>query len=118
MSTKFSMTRDINGYNGFGIPFAEDAQSALMAVGVEQHITVPENYPYWIAIFSYTPGASIWVDGLDTAVAPTGAFSATTSELNPAARFVKAGQTLSFITSDTTTPMVSVIFLVAPPYIN
>lgn len=118
MATLFSMTRDINGFNGFGIPFAQDAYSAVLAASVEQHITVPSTYPNWIAIFSYTPGASVWVDGIGTAVAPTGAFAATTSELNPAARFVKAGTTLSFITEDATDPMVSVLFLVAPPFGN
>lgn len=118
MSTKFSMTRDINGYNGFGIPFAQDAQSAILAANVEQHITVPSNYPNWIAIFNFTPGSSVWVDGITTAVAPTGAFSATTAELNPAARYVQAGKTISFITTDVTSPAVSVLFLVAPNYIN
>jgi hypothetical protein len=118
MSTKFSMTRDINGYNGFGIPFALDGMSGVLAANVEQHITVPSNYEYWIAIFSYTPGSNIWVDGITTAVVPSGAFSATTAELNPAARYVKAGQTISFKTSDITNPEVSVIFLIAPPYIN
>tara|TARA_R110000868_G_scaffold168123_3_gene402695 strand:+ start:132 stop:473 length:342 start_codon:yes stop_codon:yes gene_type:complete len=113
------MTRDINGYNGFGIPFGpEDKYSALLAVGVAQSITVPDNYPHWIAIFAYTPGASIWVDGTTTAVAPTGAVSATTAELNPAARKVVAGQTISFITADTTTPMISIILQVVQPYGN
>lgn len=37
MSTKFSMTRDINGYNGFGILPTYDIQNAVLAVGVEQN---------------------------------------------------------------------------------
>lgn len=117
-STKFNMTRDINGYNGFGIPFARDGYSMILAAGVAQSVTVPSNYPNWIAIFGYTPGATVWVDGITTAVAPTGAASATTAKLNPAARFVVAGQTISFITSDVTTPMVYVEFLIAPPFGN
>ena len=117
-ATKFLMTRDISGTNGFGVPFSITGRSALLAAAVEQHITVPSNYPNWIAIFSYTPGSSIWVDGIGTAVAPTGAFAATTSELNPAARLVQAGDTLSFITADITSPAVSVIFYVAPPFGN
>lgn len=118
MSTKFNMTRDINGYNGFGVPFALDGQSAILAANVEQHITVPSNYQNWIAIFSFTPGSNVWVDGITTAIVPSGAFSATTAELNPAARFVTAGQTLSFKTSDVTNPQVSVIFYVTTPYTN
>lgn len=117
-ATKFIMTRDVAGMNGFGVVFAQDAQSAILTAAAEQHITVPSTYPNWIAVFSYTPGASIWVDNITTAVAPTGAFSATTSELNPSARAVKAGTTLSFITSDVTLPMVSVLFYVVTPFGN
>ena len=118
MSTKFNMTRDINGFNGFGIPFSLDGETMVLAAGVAQSVTVPDNYPFWIAIFGYTPGATVWVDGITTAVAPTGAHSASTSRLNPAARFVKAGQTISFITEDATTPMACVEFLIAPPFGN
>ena len=117
-ATKFLMTRDVAGYNGFGLPFALDGRSAVMAAGVAQSVAVPDSYPNWIAVFSYTPGASIWVDKYTTAVAPTGAFSATTSELNPSARYVKSTDTLSFITSDASSPMVSVLFYVAPPFGN
>jgi len=118
MSTKFNMTKDIAGYNGFGIPFSLDGQSMILTAAVAQSVTVPLNYPFWIAIFSYTPGSSIWVDGITTAVAPTGAASATTARLNPSARYVRGGQTISFITSDVTLPMVGVEFLVINPYEN
>ena len=118
MPTKFLMTRDIAGFNGFGVTFTLDARSGILAANVEQHITVPSEYSHYIAIFSYTPGSDIWVDGIGTAVVPTGAFSATTSQLNPAARLVAAGDTLSFITDDLTGPNVSVLFYVAPPYTN
>lgn len=118
MPTKFLMSRDVAGYNGFGLPFTLDAQSGILAAGVAQSVAVPNTYPNWIAIFTYTPGASVWVDTFTTAVAPAGAFSATTSELNPAARFVKSTDVLSFITSDITSPAVSVLFYVAPPFGN
>lgn len=117
-STKFNMTRDINGYNGFGIPFSLDGGTMLLAAGVAQTIQVPDNYPNWIAIFSYTPGSNIFVDGITTAVVPTGAYSASTARLNPSARFVTSTQELSFITSDVTSPLVSVEFLVVMPYGN
>lgn len=118
ISTKFSMARDVNGYNGFGIAFSEDGQATSLAANTEQHFVVPSNYPNWIAIFSYTPGSNIWVDGITTAVVPNTSFAATTAELNPSARSVKAGQTLSFISADTTTPWVSVKLLVVNPYVN
>ena len=119
MPTKFLMTRDINGYNGFGVAFTLDARSAILAIGVGQTTTVPDEYPHYLAIFSYTPGASIWVDGINTpAVVPTGAFASTTSVLNPAARYVDAGDVISFITGDASNPMVSVEYYVVQPYPN
>jgi hypothetical protein len=117
-STKFNLTKDVAGYNGFGIPFSQDGEATSLAANAEQHFVVPANYPNWIAIFSYTPGSNIWVDGITTAAVPTTSFGATTAELNPSARAVSAGQTLSFITADTTTPFVSVKLLVVNPYVN
>lgn len=117
-STKFNMTKDVAGYNGFGVKFASDGYKGLLAVGVEQHVTVPSNYPNWLAVFSYTPGSNIWVDGTTTAAVPVGAFAATTADLNPSARQVVAGQTLSFITSDTTSPQVKVSFYVTGEMTN
>jgi len=118
MSTKFNMTRDVAGYNGFGIPFAQDGYSMVLAATVAQSVTVPDNYPNWIAIFGYTPGATVWVDGITTAVAPTGAAAASTAKLNPSARYVKAGDTISFITSDVAGAMVYVEFLIVMPFGN
>ena len=116
--TFFTMTRDINGFNGFGLPFTVNAISGVLVATVAQSITVPSSYPNWIAVFSYTPGTEVWVDNITTALAPAGAFSATTSELNPSARAVKAGSTISFITNDASSPVVSVLFYVASPYGN
>lgn len=118
MTTKFNLTKDVGGYNGFGVMFADDGYSGILAVGVAQSVTVPSNYPCWLAVFSYTPGANIWVDNSTTAVAPTGAFAATKADLNPSARFVKKGTTLSFITSDTTSPQVKVSFYVVAEFGN
>ena len=117
-ATKFLMQRDISGTNGFGIPFSLDGQATKLAANAEQHITVPDNYPNWMAVFSYSPGASIWVDGINTAVVPSTSFAANTARLNPAGRYVKAGDTISFITADTNTPWASVEFLVVSPYGN
>lgn len=118
MSTKFVLTRDINGFNGFGLAFAQDGYSGVLVADAEQHVTVPDSYPWWIAIFSFTPGSNVWVDGITTAVVPSGSFSASTAELNPTARYVKAGDRMSFITSDTAGAEVGVKFLVAQPFGN
>lgn len=114
-STKFNLTRDVNGYNGFGLPFSINGYSTELAANVAQSVTVPVTYSNWIAIFSYTPGSNIWVNGVTTAAVPGSSFAATTSQLNPSARAVKGGSTISFITSDSTSPQVGVSFYVTDP---
>lgn len=112
MATSFAMTRDINGFNGFGLPFSIDKYSANLVTLTDTTLTVPGSaamgaitsttYNKFIAIFSYEPGSSIWVAVNATAAVPVGGtFASTTSELNPSARSVQAGDTLHFYTADT-----------------
>src|SRR3990167_2155003 len=119
MATPFNMTRDINGFNGFGLAFALDKYSADLAQSTDTTLTVPSsgmlgnvanNVNKFIAIFSYEPGASIWVSLNETAASPVGAtFATVSSELNPAARVVNAADVLHFITTDTSA-QVGVLF--------
>ncbi len=118
MSTKFNMTRDIAGYNGFGLIPSDDDFGCSLAMGAAQSITVPSKYDYYIAIFSYTPGSNIWVNFSTTATVPSATMSAITSELNPAGRLVRGGTSISVITNDTNTPFINVLFYVAPPWTN
>lgn len=99
--TIFSMIRDINGYNGFGLPFAYDNEQTTLASNVEQHFTIPANYEYWIAVFSVEPGSNVFIANNATAEVPGSSFAATASQLLPQARLVKGGDVLSFITPDT-----------------
>lgn len=119
MSTKFNMTRDINGYNGFGIQPTYDIYGATLATSTVATITVPDNYPNWIAIFSYSPGTNVWVSFSGTAAVPVGSsFSLIKSSLNPSARAVVGGSTISLITSDADGSEVSVEFQIIAPYQN
>lgn len=102
MSILFNMTRDINGYNGFGLKFSTDKFDVTLAMGTPQQITIPGNFERWLAIFNFNPGASVWVARNTVAVVPGGTIGSTNSDLNPAGREVFAGDTISFITSDTT----------------
>jgi hypothetical protein len=108
MSTKLSMTRDINGYNAFGLIPTYDIYATSLAVSTAQQITVPSNNEYWLAIFTYSPGANIWVDFTTTATVPNGTIGAVTVVLNPSARQVKAGSVISFITADATAPFICI----------
>jgi hypothetical protein len=119
MTTKFILTRDINGYNGFGLPFSNAKFSATLAITTDTTLTAPQSgavlgptstKTQFIAIFSYEPGAKVWVAINETAASPAGAtFAATTSELNPAARNVQVDDVLHFYTTDTTAE-VGVVF--------
>jgi len=111
MTTPFSMTRDINGYNGFGLAFTDTSYSVTLAASTATPLTIPGDTSLgrmgsttknrFLAVFSYTPGAEVWVSNNSTAAVPAGAsFSASTSELNPGAKVVFAKDILSFITSE------------------
>lgn len=102
MSTILNFGRDNSGFNAYAPMFAVDNYSATLAAGSAQSITVPSNNQAWVAVFSFTPGASIWVARNTTATIPVGAtFASTSSILNPGARTVFAGDTISIITDTT-----------------
>lgn len=114
MATKFALTRDINGYNGFGIQFSDTNYSATLATGTDTTLTVPSlsppggtSYaananPVLIALFEYDSGTSVWVSLNAAASTPVGSsFAATSSQLNPSARQVKGGDVLHFKTAGT-----------------
>lgn len=99
--TKFSLVRDINGYNGFGLQFTINKYSANLATSTDTTLTVPSYSSQYLAIFSFQNGSSVWVANNATAAVPVGAtFAAVSSELNPTARLVNAGDVLHFITAD------------------
>lgn len=114
MPTKFSMTRDINGYNGFGLIPTDTAYSVTLAASTDTHFAVPSNTaiggcniastnnPVLIAIFYFTPGAEVWVAKNATAIVPAGSsWGATTSEGNPSAWQVEGGDVIHMITAAT-----------------
>lgn len=102
MATFFSMVRDINGYNGFGLQPPDYVYNATLAQSTATALTVPAAYGKWLAIFSYEPGGACWVADNHTAAVPAGAtFAATTSVLLPVSWQVNGGDVLSFITPDT-----------------
>jgi hypothetical protein len=107
------MIRDINGFNGFGLPFADNKFSGILVSQTEQTVTVPNSpyatYPNILAIFSFAPGSSIWVSLNATSTPPSGSIGTVTSELNPTARSMQGGDVLHFNTNDASDEM-GVIF--------
>jgi hypothetical protein len=119
MSTKFLMTRDVGGYNGFGIMPTYDIQGCSLAANTAQTFTVPNNYSNWIAIISYTPGVNVFIDFSGaTATVPGSTVGAITTVLNPSARAVKGGSTFSVITNSATSPFITVEYQIVAPYQN
>lgn len=111
MAIPFNMTRDINGFNGFGLKPSDIIYSATLTANTDTSIamptTMPTGYgsmrkPQWIAIFHYTPGAEVWVANNIAASVPGGAsFALTSSKGNPAAYSVLGGDVLHFFTTGT-----------------
>ena len=118
MPTKLNLTRDVAGYNAFGLVPSLDSYAGVLAATVAQTITVPSEYPNYLAVFSFTPGANVFVNFVTTAVTPPGAIGANLNELNPAGRKVSKGSTISFITPDAAGAYVSVLFYVVPEFGN
>ena len=120
MTLPFSLTRDVNGFNGFGLQFSDTKFSATIATTTDTTLTIGGNAVMggiaqpsvnkYIAIFSFEPGSQVWVANNATAGVPAGAtLAATDSELNPSARVVNAGDVLHFYTPDSGGANVSVI---------
>lgn len=103
MSTPLSFGRDVQGYNAYAPSPCTNIQTVTLDAATAASITVPSNFPVWIASFNYTPGASVYVDfsGATAAVPAGNTFAASTSTLNPGQRTVLAGSSISAITADT-----------------
>jgi len=102
--TRLNMSRDINGYNTFGLPQSNTKFNTTLLAGVEQRLEVPRTgnttYPNVLAVFNQDAGSDIFVSINGTASLPGSSFTQTYSEENPAARSVKPGDVISFITAD------------------
>lgn len=116
MTTLFSMTRDINGYNGFGLIPTDVAYSVTLTANVDTTLTVPSysaigaggyynkptsnGQPTLVAIILPTPGSEIWVAMNTAAAIPAGAtFTLTSSAMNPSAYQVNGGDVIHCISS-------------------
>jgi hypothetical protein len=110
----FILTRDINGYNGFGVPFSNSEFQFILTPNVVSSLTVPftQNavYQNLLAIFSPTEGNDVWVAVNNTPIIPaSNTPTACNCERNPGGRWVKAGDIINFITADSNV-QVGVIF--------
>lgn len=121
-TTKFNMTRDVAGQNGFGVMPSNQKQGVFLAQNVAQNFTVPNDAPNYLAILTYTPGTNVFVAYNTTAAAFTGTAGAVTSELLPIGRQVSSpvagGSTISVITPDTGGSYVGIVFYIVMEFGN
>lgn len=110
MATKYSIDKNIDGVNGFGLPFSDTVFTATLAVATDTSLVVPltsaigvpvQTNNKWIAVMKYcrkTATLPVFVAVNAAAAVPAGvAFAASTSEIEPEAKYVKSGDTLHFI---------------------
>jgi hypothetical protein len=98
LTSQLILDKDINNNVTYIIGFSPIGFTVNLAPSVAQSLVVPPNMVK--AIFSYSVGTNVFVNINTAATIPTGAFTATTEDINPQGRYVVPGSTLSFI-SDT-----------------
>ena len=108
MATQYNIDSQTKGVNGFGLPFCKLVYTSALAANTDTSLVVPTSaavgapaattYNKFIAVFSYQPSSKVWVALNAAAAAPAGApFALSTSELNPLAKYVKAGDTVHML---------------------
>lgn len=124
MTTQYNVNKYVQGVNGFGLRFCDTIYTSTLAGSTEATVTVPSlgaiggmgklnvagsSTQRYIAVFSYSDGAAVWVALNATAAVPAGAtLASSTSELNPEAKEVKAGDVIHVISAGT--PSLSISF--------
>lgn len=109
--TQLIITKDVNGVATYGIPFngkdnngTDTSFKMKLSANTPKNVVAPSiNGEPMLAIFSYEPGSKVWVaQNPETSISPpSGDPEATPAQLNPPSRNVFMGDTLQFVTSDT-----------------
>lgn len=122
MAQLYNVNEITRNSNGFGLPFSTNIYSARLAATTDTSLTVPggsslgkpmDNVNKFIAVFSYEADASVFVAKGTAAAAPAGAaFATTSSELNPPAKIVEAGDVLHFFAIGADTDMTVALYAI------
>jgi hypothetical protein len=125
MATQYLLTKDLAGYNGFGLKPTDTVYSASVTSATDTTLTVPAvsqlgtsystKNARLLAIITIDPAATVWFALNNIAGVPAGAtFASTNSELInpffPVGYEVSVGDVLHFYNSGTTTNDISVKF--------
>jgi len=111
MTTIYNLDKNISGVNGFGLPACDTIFTATLVAAADTTVAVPltagiglpsQTNNKWIAVMRYarataTPGDAVYFAKNATAAVPAGgAFAASTSEIEPPAKYVQSGDVLHF----------------------
>lgn len=101
---KLTITRDTSGAIAYGLPFTTDNYQMKLSASTVKEVTAPTKYAKMSAVFSYESGSSVWVarNPASNISAPSGNPVATVAQMNPPMREVYSGDTIQFVTSNTT----------------
>lgn len=130
MTTQYKIQKDVAGYNGYGLQFSDQKFSATLAANTAQTVTVPSSgsigtplnqvnkFLAVVDVYNSTTEGQVWCANNSTAAVPTGGtFAATTSDMivqnKDYARWVSAGDVLSFISAEADTD-ICVMFYAMP----
>lgn len=106
--TSLNQIRDMNGYVTNllnGVPFSVMNQYFTLTQGTVKSVTVPNSGAFsYVAVFTYTLGADVWVQPLasPSLTAPDGTVTTTTAQLNPGIRIVTPGEVLQILYENVT----------------
>lgn len=92
MVTKYNQARDINGYNGFGLPPSDLNYNATLAATTDTSLAIPNSMgmggngiyqkAVWLAVITVSPTTgAVWMAVNTAAAVPVGGSFASTSSI-------------------------------------
>lgn len=115
MTTKYSLVRDINGYNGFGLPISDTCYSVALGASSNTQLTVPSinsmgggsdgqsDTPTILAVVKHSFSDDVWCAIGANAAAPGGSTFASTASILlsqfPEGILVQGGNVMNFYTT-------------------
>lgn len=118
--TILNFGRDVQGLNAYAPSFPADIYTATLAAGAASSVIVPGKVPVYIMYVRVQPNGWCWCSNTTTAAVPAGGtLAAASSELIDGTieykRTVYLGQTISFITPNTTCDIEVAFFAISYP---
>jgi hypothetical protein len=97
-----SFGRDVQGFNAYAPQVSNRLYASALTANTVANLTIPSDFSNYMVLFSYSAGATVWVDmsGANAVIPTLATISTVTAELLPGQRQVTAGSQISLITAD------------------